>query len=182
MSFLLIRIGLWLVVLVLLSLAALRDVRVRLLPNRLVLTVAAIGLLVGAIERPATLWMSLLLAFVLLVILGTLGHYNMLGAGDAKMIAAISLLAPIDRVPILLFAIVMAGGILSAVYLILYRTLKRRPDDKPASTAFARWLRRERVRVATGQSVPYGVAIAAGAALYFINELHICLSATFCSL
>lgn len=182
MSFLLIRIGLWLVVLILLSLAALRDIRVRLIPNRLVLTVAAIGLMAGAIERPATLWMSFLLAFVLLVILGALGHYNVLGAGDAKMIAAITLLAPIDRVPILLFAIVMAGGILSAVYLVMYRTLKRRPSDKSESTAFTRWLRRERVRIATGQSVPYGVAIAVGAALYFINELKLCLSATFCSL
>lgn len=182
MSILLIRIGLWSVALVLLSFASLRDVRVRLIPNELVLSVTAIGLLAGAVDRPGTLWISFLFAFLLLIVLGTLGHYDVLGMGDAKMIAAVTLLAPLDRVPTLLLAIIMAGGVLSAVYLILNRVLKRRRRDRPANTAFARWLHRERVRIASGQSVPYGVAIFAGSAAYFIGELHQCLFATSCSL
>lgn len=182
MSFLLIRIGLWSAALALLSLASLRDIRVRLIPNRLVLSVTAIGLLAGALDRPSTLWISFLLAFLLLVILGVLGHYDMLGMGDAKMIAAVTLLAPVDRVAVLLFAIIMAGGLLSAVYLALNRIFKQRRGNRPTNTAFARWLHRERVRIASGQSVPYGVAIFAGTAAYFINELHQCWSATSCSL
>lgn len=182
MSVLLIRIGLWSAALVFLSFASLRDIKVRLIPNELVVAVAATGLLVGAIERPGTLWISFLFAFLLLVALGTLGHYGMLGMGDAKMIAAVSLLAPVDRVGVLLFAIIMAGGVLSAVYLALNRILRQRRRNRSTSTVFAHWLHRERVRIASGQSVPYGVAILVGTAFYFINELHQCWSATSCSL
>lgn len=181
-SFLFIRIGLWSVALLLLSLASVRDIKVRLIPNRIVLSVIALGLIVGLIDRPGTLWISFLVAFVLLTALVGLGHCNVMGLGDAKMIAAVTLLVPIDRVGILLFAIVMAGGLLSALYLALNRILKNRPRERRAGTTFGRWLQRERVRIASGQSVPYGVAILAGCAFYFISELPECFSATSCSL
>jgi len=180
MSILLVRVGLWPVVLVLLSFAALQDLRARIIPNRLVLSVTAVGLVAAVVERPATLWLGLLCAFLLLLSLGVLSHYDVLGAGDVKMIAAVTLMTPPERIAILLFAIAMAGGVLSLGYLIAYHTLKRR-NATTGTTALARWRRNERARIATGQSVPYAVAILGGAVAYYISEIQRCLSVTSCS-
>ncbi|AXK82929.1 prepilin peptidase [Pseudolabrys taiwanensis] len=180
MSILLVRAVLWPIVLVLLSVAAVQDVRARIIPNRLVLAVAAVGLVAAAVERPAALWLSLLFAFLLLGGLGVLTHYDVLGAGDAKMIAAVTLMTPPERSAVVLFAIAMAGGVLSLGYLIAYHTLKRR-NATTGTTALARWRRNERARIATGQSVPYAVAILGGAVAYYISEIQRCLSVTSCS-
>lgn len=173
MSLLLVRTALWLAVLVLLSLAALQDVRARIIPNRLVLSVAALGLLAGAIDRPDLLWLNLVLALLLLVGLGALAHYDILGAGDAKMMAALALLVPPEQVATLLFVITMAGGTLSIAYLAMHRALRARHGVAAVAknTAYVRWLRNERARIVTGRSVPYAVAILAGTAAYFISEL-----------
>jgi len=183
MGLLLVRTALWSAVLILLSLAALQDMRARIIPNRLVLSVAAIGLLAGIIDRPNALWLNFVLAFALLVGLGVLTHYDILGAGDAKMMAAVSLLAPPERIAMLLFAIVMMGGVLSSAYLILHHVLKQRRSTVATSktTAYTRWLRNERARIVTGESVPYAIAILGGTAAYLVSELHQCLSVTSCS-
>jgi prepilin peptidase CpaA len=187
-SLLLIRAALWSASLILLAMAALQDMRARIIPNRLVLTIAAAGLLLGAVTRPSSLWISLPVAFVLFLGLGVLSHYDYLGAGDAKLIATVTLLAPPDRVAALLLAIALAGSLLGLIYLALHHSLKRMrsPDGSHrtarATSGFGRWLRNERARIIGGQSMPYGVAIVAGTAGYFASELHQCLSAIYCSL
>ncbi len=185
MTLLLIRTALWSVSLTLLSLAALQDLRARIIPNRLVLLVTALGISFGALTRPYTLWISIVMAFVLLLLLGVLSHYDVLGAGDAKLMAAVTLLVPPDRVPVLLFAIALVGGLVSAIYLIMHRVLRRKrraAATQQTSGAYQRWLRNERARILTGESVPYAVAILGGTLVEFISELHQCLSETSCSL
>lgn len=187
-SLLFIRAALWSASMVLLFMAALQDVRARIIPNRFVLLIAASGLVLGAVTQPSSLWISVIAAFGLLLGLGVLAHYDYLGAGDAKLMSAVTLLAPPDRVAVLLLAIVFAGGLLSLAYLALHHSLKRmRAPDRltrpaPANSAFGRWRRNERARIIVGKSMPYGVAIFIGTAVYFANELHQCLSAIFCSL
>lgn len=173
MSLLLVRATLWSAILILLSLAALQDVRARIIPNRLVLAVMVVGLLTSLVERPTTLWLSLVLAFSLFIVLGVLAHYDIMGAGDVKMMAALTLTTPPEHITVLLFAIAMAGGALSSAYLVMRHLLTQRPNASATkATAYLRWLRKERSRIATGKSVPYGVAILAGTTAYFVSELY----------
>lgn len=185
MSLLLVRSALWSATLLILCYAALQDLRARIIPNRLVVSVAAIGLLLGALTRPHSLWINLVVTPLLLLALGVLSHYDVLGAGDAKLMTGVTLLVPPDHILFLLFAITLFGGAVSAAYLAVYHLLKRRGPPAPVygrRSAFMRWLHNERARIVHGRSVPYALAIAGGTASYVISELTQCLSATFCSL
>ena len=102
------------------------------------------------------LWIGLLAALCVFFVLGVLAHYNAIGGGDVKLIAATCLLVPPDRIPLLLIEIALAGGVLSCLYLAGGLLLRRQPAlyRRPAGTAkpgtFRKWLRREGSRIARG--------------------------------
>lgn len=153
----------------LLAAAALSDVAVRRIPNGIA---AAVALLGGA-RHGMTGWATLGVAAAAAVAVGVaallLWHRGLLGGGDVKLIAAAALLVPTDAVPTLLLAVALAGGVLALLHLAL------RPVvggfgvrvNRGAALPF-RLLRHEARRIARGAPLPYGVAIAAGAAFVIV--------------
>lgn len=172
----LVQAGLWAAGFAALAAAAGSDLKFRIIPNRLVLLVAAIGLAIGLTSWPSLLWISAGAAIFLFCALGLLAHFNWLGGGDVKLITAASLLARPDHIIALLLAIALAGGLLSLIYLAAYWMLEYKtamPKRISPGDAYHRPL---------ADSVPYGIAILGGVSAYVASEFYQCLSATSCSL
>ena len=177
-SFLTVPAVFFLASLILLAVSAGTDLKDRLIPNELVVAVAVLGLTQGLIARPGMVWMSLLAAFVVFCGLGILSHYRIIGGGDLKLISAVTLLVPPERVGQLLIEIALAGGVLSCVYLAARFALKNSPaastgagevalpETEPALT-----IQTERARIVTGGPLPYAVAILGGVLVYVSREL-----------
>jgi prepilin peptidase CpaA len=106
-----------------------------------------------------------------LAVLSPLGANDLLGWGDVKLITAVTFAVPAGRVITLLFAITLAGGLLSCVYLAVRFALRRAatwPVDA-ASDAGRGWsLRRvayrEGARILANEPMPYAAAIFGGVA------------------
>jgi len=147
------------------------DLADRIIPNRVVLVVLVCGLALRSISGPGPLSVSLLGAMAVLAALGLLATYDLLGWGDVKLIAAVTLAVPADRVIALLFAITLAGGLLSSLYLILRFALRRmtpalvraEPTNDPAR-GLQRLVDRERGRILANEPMPYALAVLAGTA------------------
>jgi prepilin peptidase CpaA len=148
-----------LVALAALAAAALGDIASRRIPNPVVAVVALAGLsrqlLAGAPVPALAAAACVLLAAALLWLRG------LIGGGDVKLLAASSLLVPAALVPAFLLATALAGGGLAALQLGLRGRIRL-----PARTSglAGRVLRCEAWRIRRGAPLPYGVAIAAGAA------------------
>jgi prepilin peptidase CpaA len=172
----LVQAGLWVAGLAALAAAAGSDLKSRIIPNRLVLVVAAAGLGIALTSWPDLLWMGAVAAIGLILGLGVLARFDWLGGGDVKLIAAASLLVRPDRIIALLLAIAVAGGVLSMIYLVAYWALK------PGGAMAGRMSRIDAGHRALRDSIPYGIAILGGVGLYAASELYQCLFATSCSL
>lgn len=167
MTLFIIQASLWVVCLSALALCAAIDVRERIIPNECVAVIAAAGLALAAISWPGQLWISVVIAIVILVVLGFLSRLRLLGGGDVKLISAVSLLTPPTLVGKLLVTIILAGGVLSCVYLAAGWRLRRTvPVLHPPPTASNSLFANERVRIAAGGPLPYGVAIVCGAVFH----------------
>jgi len=166
--------GLWTASVGMLIAACITDLRHRIIPNRLVLSLSAAAILLILLVRPATLWLSLAIAFASFCALWVLVMRDLLGGGDAKLIAAVTLLVAPDRIGALLAAIALAGGLLSLSYLAGYHLLRRLPPI-PLQAAGARhrlrFLQDERGRIASREPVPYALAIAGGLFALVISEV-----------
>ena len=148
--------------LLLLALAAWRDLATRLIPDTLCIALAALGL---AVRAASGLWAALAstgVAAILFALLAVVHARGLLGGGDVKLMTATALQFPPDQILHLLLTISIAGGALAALHLTLRRLPA--PARRPAG---AHPLRRlwtvERWRIRRG-SLPYGVAIACGGA------------------
>jgi prepilin peptidase CpaA len=146
------------------------DVARRIIPNRLVLLVLACGVTLRLLSPPSPLWLGILGPVAVLIALGLLASRDFIGWGDAKLITAVSVAVPPDRLLTLLMAIALAGGVLACLYLAS-RTLLRR-TAVPAGPAWAvperpspllRLASRERARILANEPMPYAVAILGGA-------------------
>ena len=183
MSFILIRTILWTAALCVLAGASVVDVRRRIIPNEAVAFVALSGIALHLVARPGGAWVSLALSLGLFIALATAAQLALIGGGDAKMIAAVSLLVPPQGLATLLLAIALAGGVLSIVYLGLRAWLRARHSRPPSRRGpFRRFLGRERARILASRTVPYCIAIFGGVVAYVISELPQCSSATSCLL
>ncbi len=147
----------------LLALAAWRDLATRLIPDSLCIALAALGLAVRAASGVWAALSSLGIAALLFAILAVVHARGLLGGGDVKLMTATAMQFPPDQVLRLLLALSIAGGLLAALHIAL-RHLPA-PARCPAG---ARALRRlwtvERWRIHRRGSLPYGVAIACGGA------------------
>jgi prepilin peptidase CpaA len=168
----------WSASLMLLAVSAATDLKDRRIPNELVAAVAAIGLTQGLLARPGQVWLSLFVALIVFCGLGVLSHYRIIGGGDLKLISAVTLLVPPERVGQLLIEIALAGGVLSCVYLVARYALKS-PSAASSGAAevarpgagFALAIKTERVRIAMGDPLPYALAILGGVLIYGTREL-----------
>ncbi|MBR0680577.1 hypothetical protein GXW74_08770 [Roseomonas eburnea] len=151
-----------------LALAALHDVAVRRIPNAHIAAVALIGLLRQAVSGGPMLALGLLAAGAVLLLAGALWLRGLMGGGDVKLLAAAALLVPAGQVVALLLAVALAGGLLCLLLLLLRAVLPRRGALQGSSGVLRRVLRCEAWRIGRGAPLPYGVAIAAGAAFLVI--------------
>jgi prepilin peptidase CpaA len=131
--------------------AASSDLRDRRIPDAAVLAVALAAVLRAACDGGLR---ALPLAEALLVFCGgaLLFSFGLMGGGDVKLLAACALLFP-DRVLSFLVLVSLAGALLAVCYLL--RDVWRR--------------RAGREKADDGEGIPYGVAVAAGAALELGN-------------
>lgn len=150
------------VALALLLAAALHDIAFRTLPDgvSLALLLCGIALRIEAGQaREALVAFGLVLALAL-----ALWRAGWFGGGDAKLMPAATLMVPPWAVPELLLSVALLGGLLALPFLALRRQGPHRQPPRPAALP-GRVLRAELWRLRRGGPLPYGAAIAAGAAL-----------------
>jgi prepilin peptidase CpaA len=127
---------------------------------------AGCGIAIHLMTDPRTIGWSIGIAAVLLPVLGAAAGRQWLGGGDAKLIAAVTLLVPPSRVTALLLIIAIGGGILSGIYLVAHAKAHRASTPSPGETTHPAVI----LRIATSRSIPYGVAIFGGAAFVGLSE------------
>lgn len=155
-----------------LSLAAATDVRQRIIPNHLVLLLAANGIVLRLADRAGwhAVAVSIITAAGVLVLLGQAVRLGAIGGGDAKLIAAVTLLVAPRDVPGLLIAIAIAGGLVSCLYFAVRRATQRQSPAGMArpshGCALHRALCMERDRIAAGEPMPYALAVFIGTIWY----------------
>lgn len=173
--------------------AALVDLRRRIIPNRLVLVVAVCGVGRRLLAAPGLIWFDLLAAASIVVALGLLAHHEWIGGGDVKLIAAVALLFPLSDVGGLLLSIAIAGGLLSCTYLAIRATGTKIPKprfcpaDAQEDTQDTTWgledlLSGERMRIAAGEPMPYALAVLGGVIYRIVSEAIQCSSVISCLL
>ncbi|WP_051328715.1 A24 family peptidase [Geminicoccus roseus] len=154
----------------LLILAAWRDIAVRVIPDEISLCLAGIGLVVRASFGPEALLVSLAAALALFGLLVVLHALGLMGGGDVKLAAAVAVgLAPFDSYHFVVVT-VLAGGVLSLLYLWAARRLPA-PDRMRRISLIARVRDVEMKRIRRRASLPYGVAIAAGGGCILLRRL-----------
>lgn len=133
--------------------AAISDLRSRTIPNQLNAAIALFAIPFWFATSLA-LWPDMPLQFgaalAVFMVFAALFFVGAMGGGDVKMIGAVMLWIPLPLFLPMLTVMAIAGGILSAVMLIL---TKIRPSDKTIE-------------------VPYGVAIAA-AGLWALHQQYL---------
>jgi prepilin peptidase CpaA len=164
--------------------AGVSDFRHRIIPNRLVALTAACGVTLRLLADPRSLLVSIAAAVGVLLLLGTLAHEDIVGGGDAKLIAAVTLLVPASHVFGLLLWIAIGGGVLSALYLFAHLWWRKPGIAVAAGNGGAPLVHRssvlhtEMARIAVHRSIPYGLATFAATAAYALSEASQWLCAT----
>jgi prepilin peptidase CpaA len=178
----------WTASLLALAGSAASDLRARIVPDRFAILIALCGLAMALRPGTGPLWIALLAAASVFLAYGILAHFNAIGGGDVKLIAAACLLVAPGNIPLLLLEIALAGGVLSCIYLAGGFLLRLQPALYRVSAgaarrgAFRKWLRREGARMARGLPMPYALAVLGGVSAHLIRELPSCFSAMSCSL
>lgn len=132
------------------------------IPNRisvgLVVVFMALALLAGM--DLAAILVHLGAGLVVLVVGAGLFFARIVGGGDAKLLAAASVWTGFQALPMFLFYMAVAGGVLAACMLV-YRRL-----PLPARFAASPWLDRLHN---PNEGVPYGIAIGIAGLLVFTS-------------
>ncbi|MGI9487549.1 MAG: A24 family peptidase [Geminicoccaceae bacterium] len=166
---------------------ALSDIDCRRLPNWLTSAVAILYALFVAVSPTPIDWMSAFLVAGLVFAAGfACFAFQFMGGGDVKLMSGLALWAGIEHIALFLIVTSLAGGLLSLVMIILRRWI-RSPAllmlmplaglitsrlDRPTSLAGSpspAGLADDQIN----ESLPYGVAIAAGgfAVIYALLQL-----------
>jgi prepilin peptidase CpaA len=134
-----------------------------------VLLVLAASIALRLPSAPGPLWLALLGPIAVLAALSLLASRDFVGWGDAKLISALSVAVPADRLLTLVIAIALAGGVLSCIFLFSRVFLRQSAAPKsPARPGRGRLsllfqvANRECIRIRAGVPMPYAVAIFGG--------------------
>lgn len=176
---------LWAISLCALLWGACTDLRLRIIPDRVSLIVAASGLMAAYALRPDDIYASVTGFALVFAGMCVLGYYDFVGGGDVKLISAVSLLVPSSDIVVLLLEIALVGGFLSCVYLFAQSRLRKEFRAPPVAAqssrlAAGRWLHQEAARIIAGEPMPYAFAILGGVMLHGARELYQCRSAVSC--
>jgi len=155
--------------------AALSDLAWRIIPNRIPVLVACLGLVSQSVIGDP-LW-ALVGAATVFVVCAALWRVNVIGGGDVKLLAAVALCVPPASLLGLYLTITLTGTALGLMYLAMRPVLRRMVPTVlarlPRPTAlWRRVLRVEFWRIGRGRSLPYGIAIAAGTLTILIRGLN----------
>eukprot|EP01037_Dinobryon_pediforme_P012525 gene12525-12614_t len=142
--------------------ASARDLLVRSIPNPVAIGVALCGLALRMAD--GTILPALLVGSAVFALLFVIWSRGMIGGGDVKLLAALTLVVPPWQVPSLIFAVTTAGAILGLAYLAAARATTVPRAGRPSNFPARAW-RIERRRLAQGGPIPYAVAIALGGLL-----------------
>ncbi len=141
--------------------AAWTDVACRVIPDRVCLTIAAVGALNRLLLSPTRLFESIAVAIILFIILLFLHSRHLMGGGDVKLLVAMSLGLPPAGV-IYLFTVTAIAGTAVAILHLLLRCLPRPRLPHNRASILRRVYAAERWRILRRAPLPYGVAIACG--------------------
>jgi prepilin peptidase CpaA len=147
--------------------AGAHDIATRTVPNRVPAVLAALGaaLQIESGHLPGALAAALGIAAVAVFC----WRRGWIGGGDVKLLAAAALLVAPARVPGLILAVALAGGILAVLYVLLPLLLPQPPAARPSRLP-ARILRIELWRIRRRGPLPYASAIAAGAIFVLLSR------------
>jgi prepilin peptidase CpaA len=124
------------------------------IPNAIVVALPVLFVVAAVFASGTVDWLGHLGAgAVVLVCSALLFHFNLLGGGDAKLLAALAIWAGFDSLLPFLIAVSLLGGLLAMV-LLLFRPICAR---FPA----VHWP----LSLLPGHPLPYGVAIGGGAVI-----------------
>ena len=142
--------------------AALSDLAWRIIPNRIPVLVACVGL-ISQMMIGDPVWAPIGAAIVFAVC-AVLWRLNVIGGGDVKLLAAVALCVPPANLLGLYMAITLTGTALGLVYLGLRPVMRHLlpPLLIRPMTLWRRVMRVEFWRIGRGRSLPYGIAIATG--------------------
>lgn len=140
--------------------AAANDLFTMKIPNRISLALIGGFVAIALMTRMPleTLGLHVVIALAVLIATFTLFWLNMLGGGDAKLMAAGALWMGLDHIIEFVAYVTIFGGIL-AVAMLAYRNFL--PANALPLPAWARRLH------TTGEGIPYGIAIAAAGLMLF---------------
>ncbi|HSM04689.1 MAG TPA: prepilin peptidase [Longimicrobiales bacterium] len=152
---------------VMLGIAVVTDVRERRIPNVVTVSGAGVALILAAVAAGGVPGGALLGMVVALAATLPLFALGALGAGDAKLLAAVGAFVGVGNLlPVVLYA-GLAGGLLGLVSSIrrgvIIPVLMETWNTVLYIVTLGRRGRRQTIEDANAQTIPYGVAIAAGA-------------------
>lgn len=148
-------------ILLFLLLSSWQDVVMRRIPDSLNAAMAVFGLFwLFAIPAEFSAW-SIARPLMLFIFLVPLCGSGLLGGGDVKMMAALSLGLSSSEFWNFLWFSAIAGGVLGIAYLAGRRRMGL-ASPAPQPRVFGRVWRVERRRIKNGGPLPYGVAISLG--------------------
>ena len=157
-----------LILLVLLGVAAWRDVATRAIPNTISLLIVLAGALSRVLVGPLALALSAATAMSIFLLLMIAFSRGLLGGGDVKIMTALAVgLSPFNSWRFVLVTAI-AGGFLAVAYILLSHKKYRMRGAKPASL-LGRIAQVEFWRIRRRGPLPYGVAIAAGGAFVLLH-------------
>ncbi len=146
-----------------LAVACWQDLLLRRIPDGVSMLLALAGMALRLRDGIQPLAVSLAVAAALFLVLLLLYLRRLVGGGDVKLIVALAIGFPPLALPGFLFATALAGGVPALAYLAMRLVrLPLRPLPRGAGLLRRLWMvERWRARKA---ALPYGIAIAAGAA------------------
>lgn len=153
------------VMVMLAAIAAFTDVRTRRIPNAICAAVFLSGIALHTLAGGHAVLDAAAAAGVVLVVGIPLVTIRAFGAGDIKLFAACAAVAGTHGLPSLLLAVSACGAVLTVIVAIHRRCVV----SVVASTLAAAAGRPGR----SGLVLPYGVAVAAGAAAYSMRTLFV---------
>lgn len=137
------------------------DLICRIIPVSLCLMIAGVGLVWQMSQHVAQVPIACLQAITIFGLLVPFCARGIIGGGDAKLLAALAIGVTFHELLRMLFATVIAGGVLGCVYLLLsYVPARSRKFEGGSRLCQALMAERERIRAR--ESIPYGLAITLG--------------------
>lgn len=143
------------------------DIAARRVPNWVPAVLGAVGAVLRV--QSGDLIAALGAAFAVFIVAFVCWRRGWLGGGGVKLLAAAALLVEPARIPALLLAVALAGGVLAAVYMLLGAALPK-PHGSLPRARLLRILRIEQWRIRRRAPLPYASAICADVVFMLLSH------------